>query len=99
MLKLNLLKNCFSSEDSGNCQAEVANGQLFNLKPSEYGYVECDDGFTRTGSYYIYCDANGTELCVCTVVMTTVLCVQLVLRCHDNGTELCVCVVHVVITQ
>ena len=42
-----------------HCMGEVRNGELKDMSPSSYGYVECEEGFTRTGPYYIYCNEQG----------------------------------------
>lgn len=44
---------------TNQCAGEVRNGLMKEMRPSNYGFVECEAGFTRNGPYYIYCNEAG----------------------------------------
>ena len=60
-------------EDASECRGEVKNGKMVDMKPSNYGYVQCTEGFNLKGSYYVYCDAQGNSspvhMCECVALL------------------------------
>ena len=44
------------------CLGDVKNGNLREMSPSNYGYVECDEGFSQQGPSWIYCNADGSSI-------------------------------------